>query len=206
VVADWAVGWPLHATIAPLGYVMVGAFIVGVLGQLARREGRTKVTESFGTTLVVVVGVVAYATLITLSRHELGPESIAACLIGATVGLFIARGLDVIFPFPRTTPQVARGTLGIMIGAAAGTVASAVAASSLVGMHPSKTVFAGLATAVAAVLTDLGVGYAEASREIDGEVGSLWLVRHMQGPLGAFALAAPVAYAMSVMLLVPALT
>lgn len=205
-VADWAVGWPVHATIAPIGYVTVGAVIAGVLGQIARRDNRTKVTESLGTTLVVVVGVMAYATLITLSRHELGPESIAACLAGATVGVVIARGMDVIFPFPRTTPQVARGTLGILIGAAAGTVASAVVASGLVGMHPSRTVFAGLATAVAAVLADLGVGYAEASREIDGEVGSLWLVRHMQGPLGAFALAAPVAYAMSVMLLVPALT
>jgi hypothetical protein len=60
-------------------------------------------------------------------------------------------------------------------------------------------------TAVAAVLADLAVGYAEASREIDGEVGSLWLVRHMQGPLAGFALAAPVAYVMSVLVLVPAL-
>ena len=64
---------------------------------------------------------------------------------------------------------------------------------------------AGLITSVAAVLADLGVGYAEASREIEGEVSSLWVVRHMQGPLGGFALAAPVAYAMSVILLVPAL-
>jgi hypothetical protein len=86
-----------------------------------------------------------------------------------------------------------------------GTVASAFVASGLQGMSPKHTVLPGLVTAVAAVLADLGVGYAEASREIDGEVGSLWLVRHMQGPLAGFALAAPVAYVMSVLVLVPAL-
>ena len=118
----------------------------------------------------------------------------------------VARGLDVVFPFPRTTPQVARGTIGIIVGAMAGTIASAFVASGLSRAcsrpyrrcRPRHRGRRGLA--------DLGVGYAEASREIDGDVVSLWMVRHMQGPLGAFALAAPVAYAMSVMVLVPALT
>lgn len=205
-VADVMVGWPTHATIAPLGYVTVGAFVLGMIGQLLRRDGRTRVTESVGATLSVVLGVVAFAMLIVLRRHDLGKESIAACLAAATVGIVVARSLDVILPFPRTTPQVARGTIGILVGAMAGTVAAAVVASGLVGMHPSRTVIAGLVTAVVAVLADLGVNYAEASREIDGDVGSLWLVRHMQGPLGAFALVVPVAYAMSVMVLVPALT
>jgi hypothetical protein len=206
IVADLAVAWPTHATIAPLGYVTAGAFIAGMIAQLARRDGRLQVAESVGATLTMVVGVVAYASLITLSRNKLGPESIAACLAAATVALVVARGLDAIVPFPRTTPQVARGTIGIIVGAMAGTVASAFVASALVGLSPGRTVYAGLLTAIAAVLADLGVGYAEASREIDGEVSSLWLVRHMQGPLGAFALAAPVAYAMSVMVLLPALS
>jgi hypothetical protein len=206
VVADLAVAWPTHATIAPLGYVTAGAFVAGMIGQLARRDGRSQVAESVGATLVMVIGVVAYASLITLSRNQLGPESIAACLTAATVALVVARALDAIVPFPRTTPQVARGTIGIIVGAMAGTIASAFVASGLVGLSPGRTVYAGLLTAIAAVLADLGVGYAEASREIDGDVGSMWLLRHMQGPLGAFALAAPVAYAMSVMVLLPALS
>lgn len=206
IVADIAVAWPTHATIAPIGYVTAGAFIVGALGQLARRSNRERVTESLGSTLVVVVGVMAYATLIVLARHKLGVESIAACLVAATVGIVVARLFDVVLPFPRTTPQVPRGTIGIVVGAMAGTVAAALVASGLQGMSPGHTVLPGLVTAVAAVLADLGVGYAEASREIDGEVGSLWVVRHMQGPLAGFALAAPVAYAMSVLVLVPALS
>jgi hypothetical protein len=163
------------------------------------------VTESLGSTLVMVVGVMAYATLIVLARHKLGVQSIAACLTAATVAIVVARLTDVVLPFPRTTPQVARGTIGIVLGAMLGTVASAFVASGLQGMSPKHTVLPGLVTAVAAVLADLAVGYAEASREIDGEVGSLWLVRHMQGPLAGFALAAPVAYVMSVLVLVPAL-
>jgi len=204
--ADVAVALPVHATVAPLGYVTAVALIAAMVGQLLRRGSRNKVTESLGATLLMVVGVVALATLIVLSRMELGRESIAACLVGATVGLVLARLTDVVFPYPRTTLQVARGTIGIVLGAMGGTVASALVASVLVGMHPSRTVFAGLLTTVAAVLADLGVGYAEASREIDGEVGRFWVVRHMQGPLSAFALAAPVAYAMSVMVLVPGLS
>lgn len=204
--SDLAVAFPVHATIAPLGYVTAVALFAAMIGQLVRRGARTSVTESLGASLVMVVGVVAFATLIVLSRMELGRESIAACLVGATVALVLARVCDVVFPYPRATPQVARGTIGIILGAMGGTVASALVASVLVGMHPSRTVFAGLLTAVAAVLADLGVGFAEASREIDGEVGRFWVVRLIQGPLAAFALAAPVAYAMSVMVLVPGLS
>ncbi len=205
-VGDVAVAWPTHATVAPLGYVTAAGIIAGALGQLARKSDRTRVTESLGSTLVMVVGVMAYATLIVLSRHKLGVQSIAACLIAAGVAIVVARLTDVILPFPRTTPQVARGTVGVILGAMLGTLAASFAATSISGIDPKHTVLPGLVTAVAAVLADLGVGYAEASREIDGEVGSLWLVRHMQGPLAGFALAAPVAYVMSVLVLVPALS
>ena len=33
-----------------------------------------------------------------------------------------------------------------------------------------------------------------------GEPPTMWMARHMQGPLGGFALAAPAAYAMSIIL------
>ena len=45
------------------------------------------------------------------------------------------------------------------------------------------------------------VGYAEAGRQMAGELPTMWVARHMQGPLGGFALAAPVAYAISVLFL-----
>jgi hypothetical protein len=51
---------------------------------------------------------------------------------------------------------------------------------------------------VAAVLADLSVGYAEAGRRMAGEPPTFWVARHLQGPLAGYALAAPLAYAMSV--------
>ena len=51
-------------------------------------------------------------------------------------------------------------------------------------------------TSPAPVATDLAVGYAEAGRLMAGEPPTMWVARHMQGPLGGFALAAPAAYAM----------
>ncbi len=72
-------------------------------------------------------------------------------------------------------------------------------------MNPEKTAIAGLVTAMAAIMADLAVSYAEADRELGGEPSALWIARHMQGPLGGFALAAPAAYILSVMVLVPGL-
>ncbi|MFD0820173.1 hypothetical protein ACFQ0D_18095, partial [Micromonospora zhanjiangensis] len=82
-----------------------------------------------------------------------------------------------------------------------GTLASAVAGSYLVAFTPVSGALIGLLAAASAVLVDLGVGYAEAGRQMAGESPTLWVARHMQGPLGGFALAAPAAYAMAVFFL-----
>jgi hypothetical protein len=49
-------------------------------------------------------------------------------------------------------------------------------------------------------MADLSVNYAEAGRRLAGNVPAWWLTRHMQGPLTALALAAPVAYAANLIL------
>ncbi len=200
--ADLGAAWLTHPSLAPLGYVTVAAFVVGVVGQLLRGANRSKVTESLGDTLIVVLGVVSFAMLVVLSRHALGTQSIVACLGAAGVAVVIARLTDIVLPSPRTSPQVARGTIGVVLGAMCGTVAAGVAGSLLVGLHPPRAVVAGLVTAVVAVLADLAVSYADAGRELAGEPSSLWIARHMQGPLGGFALASPAAYVLSVMVLV----
>jgi hypothetical protein len=52
-----------------------------------------------------------------------------------------------------------------------------------------------------AVLLDLAVNFTEAGRSMAGAAPTFWLARHMQGPLGAFALASPVAYGLTVFVL-----
>jgi len=192
------------ASLAPLAYVTAGAFIAAVLGQLARPAGRVRVTESLGSSLVVTVGVVALATLAVLTRHPAGTQALIACLAAAGLAVTVARLADMVFPYPRLAPQVPRGGLGVVLGAMAGAGAAAVAGGLLEGVTPQRTAVAGLCTAIVAVVIDLSVGYAEAGRRLDGDAPALWLARHMQGPLGAFALSAPAAYAASALLVVHA--
>jgi hypothetical protein len=203
--ADLAAILPTEASLAPLGYVTVAGFVFGVLGQLLRGAGRQGVTEGLGATLAVVVGVIAFASLLVLKRHQLGTQSIVACLSAAAVALVVARLADAAVPVPRTSPDVPRGTIGVILGAMAGTAVAAQRGSVLVGLTPQRAAVAGLVTALAAVMADLAVSYAEAGRELAGEPPSLWVARHMQGPLGGLALAAPAAYVLSVMVLVPGL-
>jgi hypothetical protein len=203
--ADIAAVWTKPASLAPLAYVTAGAFVAGVVGQLVRPAGRVRVTESLGSSLVVAVGVVALATLVVLTRHPAGTQALVACLIAAGLAVTVARLTDIVAASPRLAPQVPRGALGVVLGAMVGTAAAAAAGAMLEGVTPQRTAAAGLVTAIVAVVVDLSVGYAEAGRRLDGEEPALWLARHMQGPLGAFALAAPAAYAASAVLVVHAL-
>ncbi|GAB2959486.1 hypothetical protein GCM10027280_55300 [Micromonospora polyrhachis] len=200
-IADVAAVTAEIAGLAPLGYVAVGGFVAGVLGQLIRPADRARVTDSLGSTLLIVVGVVALGTLIVLTRVPIGTQAIFVCLTAAGVSLTVARLTDAVLPWPRLAPQVPRGAAGVVIGSMVGTLAAGIIGIYLVGFTPTSAAVIGLVTAAAAALTDLAVGYAEAGRLMAGDPPTMWVARHMQGPLGGFALAAPAAYAMSVLFL-----
>lgn len=202
-VADAAAVLTEVAAMAPLGYAAAAGFVAAVLGQLARRADRAQVTESLGSTLVLVVGVVSFASLIVLTRRPVGTQAIAVCLTATGLALLVARLTDAFLPRPRLADQVPRGALGVILGAMSGTVVAAALGSYINGFTPRSAALVGMVAASAAVLADLGVGYAEASRELAGEPPTMWLARHMQGPLSGFALASPLAYVMSVLFLVP---
>lgn len=201
--ADVAAVWPEVASLAPLGYVAAGGFVAAVLAQLFRQDDRRRVTDSLGSTLMIVVGVVSFATLIVLTRVEAGTQAITVCLAGTGVALVVARLLDTVVPWPRMAPQVPRGATGVIVGAMVGTLASAILGSYILPFTPARGAIVGLIAAGAAGLADLGANYAEAGRQMAGELPTMWIARHMQGPLGGFALAAPAAYLMSVWFLVP---
>jgi hypothetical protein len=192
--ADWFALTERPASLGSMAYVTAGGFVLAVIGQLLRRAGRVRVTESLGSSLMVVLGVVAYATLIVLSRMPLGTQVISACVVGAGAALFVAHLTDLVAPMMRVAPPVPRGGVGIIVGAMVGTAVAGMAGYLLDGLQTLPTAFAGLAAAVIALMVDLAVNYADASRRLAGALPSWWLVRHMQGPLTAFALAAPVAY------------
>jgi hypothetical protein len=188
------------ASLAPLAYLTAAGFVAAVIGQLLRPAGRVRVTESLGSSLVVVLGVVAFATLIVLGRRPLGDQVIVATVVAAAAALMVAHLVDTVAPLPRVAPAVARGGAGVVAGAMVGTAAAGLAGHFLEGLSPLPTALAGLVAAVIALMVDLSANYAEASRRLAGAAPALWLVRHMQGPLAAFALAAPTAYAASLLL------
>jgi hypothetical protein len=198
--ADLAAVFVRPASLAPMAYITAGGFVVAVIGQLLRPAGRVRVTESLGSSLMVVLGVVAYATLVVLSRIPTGTQVISACAVGVGVALVVAHLTDVVAPLLRVAPQVPRGGIGVILGAMAGTAAAGLAGAVLQGLSTLPTAIAGLTAAVIALMVDLSVNYAEAGRRLAGSVPAWWLTRHMQGPLTAFALAAPVAYAANLML------
>jgi hypothetical protein len=195
-----AVNWPVQASLTPLGYVIAAAFVAAVVGQLALRGGRAGVTESLAATMIVVVGVTALAVFTVLSRQALGDQVLLVGLAAVGVGLATSRFCDVVAPMPRISHQVPRGSTGVIAGAMAGTAAGAVAGSLVDGLSTFQGAAAGMAAVLVAIVVDLGTGYAEAGRHLEGDAPFMWLARHMQGPLGAFAFAAPACYVVGVIL------
>ena len=199
--ADAGAVMPREAGLAPLAYVAAGGFVAAVLAQLVRPADRARVTESLGSTMLIMIGVVAFAMLIVLSRIPIGTQAIFVSLAAATVSLMVARLIDAVLPRPRLAPQVPRGAVGVVVGAMAGTFTAAVIGSYLVGFTPTSGAVLGLIAAGTAALADLAVGSAEAGRQMAGEPPTTWWARHMQGPLGGFALTTPLTYAISVLFL-----
>jgi hypothetical protein len=198
LVADYVAVTSETARLLPLLWVVLLALVLAVIGQVIRAEDRQRARDSFGATLLLVLGVVAFATLIALTRKPIGTQAIGVCLAAVAVALVVARVTDAIFPKPRIAPQVPRGATGIILGAMLGTLAAAGLGSVLVlPLNPAKGAILGVVVAGLAGLLDLAVNYAEAGRSMAGDAPTFWLARHMQGPLGAFALAAPAAYALT---------
>ena len=195
-----AVNWPVEASLTPLGYVIAGAFVAAVVGQLALRGGRAGVTESLGASMIVVIGVAALAVFAVLSRQPLGDQVLFVGLAAVGIGLAVSRFCDVIAPSPRISNQVPRGSTGVIAGAMAGTAAAAIAGTLVDGMTTFQGALTGMVAVLVAVVVDLGTGYAEAGRHLEGDAPFMWLARHMQGPLGAFAFAAPACYVVGVIL------
>ncbi len=198
LVADYLAVTSTRAALLPLVYVALGGFVAAVLGQLVRADDRKRVTDSWRTTLVIVSGVVAYAIPIVLTRQELGTQTLTVCAVAAGVALVVARATDAIFPKPRLAAQVPRGATGIVLGAMLGTLAAAALGSRLVlPFTPAKGAIVGLIAVLIAHLVDLAVNFGQADRRLAGDAPTFWVARHMQGPLGAFALLAPATYALS---------
>ncbi|GAA2520583.1 hypothetical protein [Pilimelia columellifera] len=202
--ADLAAVLSREASLTAVSLVAAGGFGLAVLAQLMRRTDRQRVTESLAATLMIVIGVVAFATMIVLTRVPAGAQSLMICLASVGAALVAARLLDTVVSSPRMAPQVPRGVVGVIVGAMVGTLVGAVGGAFVVEpFTPARGAILGLLCACSAVLADLAANYAEAGRRMAGDAPTMWIARHMQGPIGAFALAAPVAYLANAIMVLP---
>jgi hypothetical protein len=200
--ADVAAVSPATPGLGLLALVAIGGLLATLAGQAAAGPGRARIREGFGGTLVIGLGIVSFATLIVLTRKPIGAQAALICLAATGVALTVARLVDAVFARPRVALQVPRGATGIVLGAMLGTLVAAGLGSILVQpFSPGYGAVLGLVSAGVAGLVDLAVDYAEAGRSMAGEAPTLWVARHMQGPLGAFAATAPIAYALTVFVL-----
>ena len=196
--ADYLAVTGEQGELLPLLWVTIAGFVTTMVVQVIRAGDRQRAKDTWRTTLLIVGGATAYAILIVLTREPIGSQTILVCCTGAGVALLVARLTDAVFPKPRIALQVPRGATGIVLGAMLGTLASAVLGSYLVfPFTPAKGAVLGLVAAVAAHLIDLAVNFGEAGRRLAGDAPTFWLARHMQGPLGGFALTAFAAYALA---------
>ena len=200
--ADYLAVTSEPAGILPLVLVAAGGFLLAVAGQFIRRDDRMHVRDALSGTLLIVVGVVSFAQLIVLTRKPVGTQAVLVCLTAVAVAVLVAHLVDAFFPRPRIAPQVPRGASGIIAGAMLGTFAAAGLGSVLVlPFTPAKGALLGFVAAGVAMLVDLAVNYSEVGRRMAGDTPTFWVARHMQGPLGAFALALPGAYVLTAFVL-----
>ncbi|MEV4349261.1 hypothetical protein AB0J83_32800 [Actinoplanes sp. NPDC049596] len=198
LVADYLAVTRTEPALLPLVWVLLAGFVVAFVGQFVRAGDRARARDSWRATLAIVGGVVAYAVPILLTRQESGAQALTMCVTAAGVALVVARATDAVLPKPRIAAQVPRGAAGVVLGAMLGTLAAAALGSVLVlPFTPAKGAVIGLISVVAAHLVDLAVNFGQAGRRLAGDAPTFWVARHMQGPLGSFALIAPVAYAVT---------
>ncbi|GAA2504149.1 hypothetical protein Ahu01nite_040340 [Winogradskya humida] len=183
------------AGVLDLIYLLVGGFVVALVGQTIRARDRLQLRDALGGTFVIVLGVVSFATPLVLVRKPIGTQAVLVCLAAVALSLLVAHLTDAVFPKPRIAPAVPRGATGVILGAMLGTLAAAALGSVLVlPFTPAKGAILGFAVAGIAGLVDLAVNFSEAGRSMAGDAPTFWVARHMQGPLGAFALSLPVTY------------
>ena len=198
LVADVVAAVPAEASRLHQLYAFGGGVVAVVAAQLIRRVGWNRTKDALGGTVVTVGGVVALALLVDLTRRPGGTQAVFVCFAATAVALATARLTDAFFARPRVARQVPRGATGIVAGAMLGTLAASVLGSLLaLPFTPGVGAVLGFVAAGLAGLVDLGANYSEAGRAMAGSAPTLWVARHMQGPLGAFALTAPAAYALA---------
>jgi len=202
-VADGLAGYGAAVSLGQLGYVLAGGLLAAAAGQLARGAGRARVTDSLASAMFAVTGTVAVPAVVVLSRLAEGRSAVLPLLGAAGAGVVLARLVDVVWHKPRASAPVARGIVGVVVGGVVAATAVGFVLGQRAGLSGPHAAVAGLVMGLAAVLADVGISFGGSGRELSGEPPHRWPARFVLGPAVAAAFAAPVAYVLGWLVLLP---
>jgi hypothetical protein len=188
IAADLVV-WFEKDAVGGLAGVVAVALVGSLLHQLSR-EDRSRVTESLADTLVAVVVVCAFATLVATQRQADDPWVLRVGLVAAGAGLLAGRLGDRLVSHPILAPGAERAWPGLLLGLGAGLGASVLVGASHLGARDAALVGLLVVTVVAAL--DLLVDLAAAELRDDAYDARRAAALRPTGALLPFALLGPV--------------
>jgi len=179
--------------LGPLAAVLALALVLAFVHQLTRRPPRRDVTDSLAGDVLLALAVVAASTYLVLFQLTDGPVLLEMCV--AAIGAAVVTGhlVDLVLPYPRIVDGVPRGLLGFVLGTAAAMLAAMYRGETDRLVEQLGAVILGGVLGGLACLIAIGAPYAATERR-----GVVVAQSAVQAVL-PFALAAPVAYLMSIL-------
>ncbi|MGI8694891.1 MAG: hypothetical protein ACR2JK_18645 [Geodermatophilaceae bacterium] len=179
--------------LGPLAAVLALALVLAFVHQLTRRPPRRDVTDSLAGDVLLALAVVAASTYLVLFQLTDGPVLLETCV--AAIGAAVVTGhlVDLVLPYPRIVDGVPRGLLGFVLGTAAAMLAAMYRGETDRLVEQLGAVILGGVLGGLACLIAIGASYAATERR-----GVVVAQSAVQAVL-PFALAAPVAYLMSIL-------
>ncbi len=193
LVADGADPSAADSGLGALAAVLALACVLAFVHQLTRRPPRRDVTDSLAGDSMLVLAVVAASTYLVLFQLADGPALLDMCV--AAIGAAVVTGhlVDLVVPYPRIVDGVPRGLLGFVLGTGAAMLAAMHRGEADGLVEQLGTLILGGVLGGLACLVAIGASYVATERP-----GSLIAQTAVQAVL-PFALAAPVAYFMSIL-------
>ncbi len=160
--------------------------------QLTRGVVRTRVVESLSDIGLMVVAVVATSALLQLRHETVGTLMVSGIVLAAGGALVAGHLVDLVCPVPRFDPDVPRGLLAVVAGAAVGAVPTYVRLHDTVEFEGARSLYLGASVGAIVSLFAIGAAFVEHGLPRGGRLAAL--ARPFAGTLLCFGLVTPIGY------------
>ncbi len=180
--------------LGPLAAVLALALALAFVHQLTRRPPRRDVTDSLAGDTLLVLAVVAASTYLFLVQLTDGSVLLEMSVVAIGAAVVAGHLVDLVLPYPRIVEGVPRGLLGFVVGTGAAMVAAVrLGGADRLADQLGAIILGGVLGGLACLIA-IGASYAATERR-----GVLAAQAAVQAVL-PFALVAPVAYLMSILI------